>query len=90
DDPWVAFARAVGRPDEAMHVTQLRAADPTLVDMRTLVLIGASSTRYLERPGQPPWLYTPRRLDEASRGGVDEASRGGVDEASRGGVDEAP
>ncbi|MET0390404.1 MAG: precorrin-3B C(17)-methyltransferase, partial [Polyangiales bacterium] len=44
DDPWVAFARAVGRPDEAMHVTQLRAADPTLVDMRTLVLIGASST----------------------------------------------
>ena len=56
----VAFARAVGRPDERLHVTDLAQADPGLVDMATLVLIGSSETRFIARPGRAPWLLTPR------------------------------
>lgn len=52
----VAFARAVGRPDEALHVTTLGAADAAVADMSTLVLIGSSETRVVA--GR--WLLTPR------------------------------
>ena len=62
---WVAFARAVGRPDEDLSITTLAAADPDRVDMRTLVLIGATGTRCIERPNGQPWLYCPRHIDEA-------------------------
>jgi precorrin-3B C17-methyltransferase len=56
----VAFARAVGRPDERIVLTTIGAADPAIADMSTLVLIGSSETRFVERPGGPPWLLTPR------------------------------
>jgi precorrin-3B C17-methyltransferase len=58
----VMFAKAVGRPDEELSVTSLGAADPAQADMRTLLLIGAESTRAIERPGGPPWVYTPRSI----------------------------
>jgi precorrin-3B C17-methyltransferase len=61
----VAFARAIGRPDEALHITSLGAADAGLVDMRTLVLIGARGTRVIERPDGRGWLYSPRWIAEA-------------------------
>jgi precorrin-3B C17-methyltransferase len=56
----VAFARAVGRPDQRLIVTDLAQADPGLVDMATLVLIGSSETRFIARPDGDPWLLTPR------------------------------
>jgi precorrin-3B C17-methyltransferase len=56
----VAFARAIGRPDERTVLTTLGEADPSVADMRTLVLIGSSETRFIQRPGRPPWLLTPR------------------------------
>jgi precorrin-3B C17-methyltransferase len=56
----VAFARAVGRADERIVVTNLSQADPGIADMSTLVLIGSSETRFVERPGAAPWLLTPR------------------------------
>lgn len=56
----VAFARAVGRPDERIVLTTLTQADPALADMSTLVLIGSSETRFLDRSGGEPWLFTPR------------------------------
>jgi precorrin-3B C17-methyltransferase len=56
----VAFARAVGRPDERILVTDLARADPGVVDMATLVLIGSSETRFVARSGARPWLLTPR------------------------------
>ncbi len=56
----VAFARAVGRPDEKIQLTTLGEADPAVVDMSTLVLIGSSETRRIERPGERPWLLSPR------------------------------
>lgn len=58
----VMLAQAVGRSDEALHVTRLADSDARRCDMRTLVLIGAASTRVIERPGKPSWVYTPRRL----------------------------
>ncbi len=56
----VAFARAVGRDDEKIALTTLVAADPGVADMSTLVLIGSSETRFVERPGHAPWVLTPR------------------------------
>jgi precorrin-3B C17-methyltransferase len=56
----VAFARAIGRPDEAIVVTTVRAADPGIADMSTLVIVGASTTRLVTRPGRPAFLLTPR------------------------------
>jgi precorrin-3B C17-methyltransferase len=56
----VAFARAVGRPDESIALTTLGEADPGLADMSTLVLIGSSETRFVARGAARPWLLTPR------------------------------
>ena len=56
----VAFARAIGREDERIVLTTLGDADPAIADMSTLVLIGSSETRFIERPGRTPWLLTPR------------------------------
>jgi len=56
----VAFATAIGRPDERVDIATLADADPEMADMRTLVLIGSPETRLIERPGARPWLYTPR------------------------------
>jgi precorrin-3B C17-methyltransferase len=57
----VAFARAVGRPDERLTITTLGAADLSLVDMATLVIVGSSETRLIAREGgRAPWMLTPR------------------------------
>jgi precorrin-3B C17-methyltransferase len=61
----VAFARAVGREDERIVLTTLGAADPSTADMSTLVIIGSSETRFVERPGRSPWLLTPRSYGAA-------------------------
>jgi precorrin-3B C17-methyltransferase len=61
----VAFARAVGRDDERIVLSTLGDADPSIADMSTLVLIGSSETRFIERPGAPPWMLTPRTYGAA-------------------------
>jgi precorrin-3B C17-methyltransferase len=61
----VAFAAAITRPDEAIRIAALGVADPAWADMRTLVLIGAATTRVIERPDGRTWLYTPRSMAEA-------------------------
>lgn len=53
------FARAVSTPDENLRVVPLQDARPEMADMRTVVLIGSSATRLIERPGTP-FVYTPR------------------------------
>jgi precorrin-3B C17-methyltransferase len=57
----VAFARAIGRPDERIVLTTLEQADPSIADMSTLVFIGSSDSRFINRPGGDPWLLTPRQ-----------------------------
>jgi precorrin-3B C17-methyltransferase len=56
----VAFARAIGRPDERVALTTLQEADPGLADMSTLVIVGSSETRFIHRPNGSSWLLTPR------------------------------
>jgi precorrin-3B C17-methyltransferase len=58
----VVFARAVSSPDEAISITTLAEADPALVDMRTLVLIGTEETRLIPREGARPFVYAPRSV----------------------------
>jgi precorrin-3B C17-methyltransferase len=61
----VVFAKAIGRRDEEVRITTLGEADPSFADMRTLLIIGARGTRIVTRPGRDPWVYTPRKLDDA-------------------------
>ena len=54
-DTPLLFVRAAGTPDARVVTTTLGVADATLADMRTLVIVGASTTRQVGR-----WVYTPR------------------------------
>jgi precorrin-2 C20-methyltransferase/precorrin-3B C17-methyltransferase len=63
----VVVARAVGAEEESVTVTTLGSlADPATgelaaVDMRTLLIVGSSTTRTVASNGGPPRVYTPRR-----------------------------
>ncbi|MCE8526034.1 precorrin-3B C(17)-methyltransferase [Ruegeria pomeroyi] len=59
----ILFARAVSRPDEAMRVAHLAEATPEMADMQTVVLVGSSRTRVIERDSSPI-VYTPRFTPE--------------------------
>jgi precorrin-3B C17-methyltransferase len=61
-DTLVVFAKAIGRPDEEVTVTTLGDANPAHADMRTLLLIGATTTRSVARANGGAWLYSPRSL----------------------------
>jgi precorrin-2 C20-methyltransferase/precorrin-3B C17-methyltransferase len=64
-DTPVVVARAVGSDAESVHVTTLAALDPDMVDMRTLLIVGSSTTRVVPPyNGGPPRVYTPRRYPE--------------------------
>ncbi|MCW2952944.1 MAG: precorrin-2 C(20)-methyltransferase [Conexibacter sp.] len=57
----VVVARAVGAAEESIAVTTLGGFPAEQVDMRTLLLVGSSTTRVIARHGRPPQVYTPRR-----------------------------
>jgi len=57
----VVVARAVGAEDESVTVTSLGQLDLDIVDMRTLLIVGSSTTRAVHDDGRPPRVYTPRR-----------------------------
>ncbi len=60
-DTPIILARAVGRPDEQIRILPLSEVDASMADMSTMVIIGASTTRLIERPdNQAPYVYTPR------------------------------
>ncbi|MCF1710202.1 precorrin-3B C(17)-methyltransferase [Tabrizicola sp. J26] len=56
----VIFARNVSLPDETIRVVPLTETTPEMADMRTLVIVGSSRTRIIERPDLAPIVYTPR------------------------------
>ena len=58
-DRLVIFARAVSRTDEAIRVSTLAEARPEMADMQTVVIVGSSRTRMIER-NDAPIVYTPR------------------------------
>ena len=58
-DTPVVLGRDVGGGGQRIVVTTLGELDPELVDMRTLVIVGSSTTRVMERGGEPV-VFTPR------------------------------
>lgn len=60
-DRVVLFARAVSSDQETLRVTTLEKATPDMADMRTMVIVGSSLTRVIERAGAP-LIYTPRSV----------------------------
>ena len=62
----VVLAHAVGHKDEKITHTTLAELNPDLVDMRSLVLIGSSTTRRIRSAGAE-YLYTPRGYGTAKR-----------------------
>lgn len=60
-DRIVIFARAVSTPDQSIRVEKLKDVTEDMADMRTVVLVGSSLTRVIEREGAP-FVYTPRSV----------------------------
>lgn len=59
----IMFARAVSRADEAIRISTLAEATPDMADMQTVVIVGSSLTRVIERKNAPI-VYTPRFTPE--------------------------
>jgi cobalt-precorrin 5A hydrolase / precorrin-3B C17-methyltransferase len=51
----VVLGRDIGRPGESMRIVTLGELNGALVDMRTMVIVGSSTTRVVG-----DWVYTPR------------------------------
>jgi len=60
----VVLGRDIGRPGQTLRVTTLGQLTPEQVDMRTMVLIGSSTTVTFPRAGGGEWVYTPRWYGE--------------------------
>ncbi len=57
----VIFARSISTPQEDIRVVPLPHCTPEMADMRTVVVVGSSTTRIIERNGAPI-VYTPRSV----------------------------
>lgn len=63
-DTPVVLARNLGRDGESVQVCTLEHLAPELADMRTVILVGSSKTRMIQRCNGNVWVYTPRCYDE--------------------------
>jgi precorrin-3B C17-methyltransferase len=61
NETFIALAKSVGRTGEEFVLTDLGGVDPSLVDMSTLVIIGASGTKRIARDGARDWVYSSRK-----------------------------
>jgi precorrin-3B C17-methyltransferase len=59
-DTPVVLGRDVGRPGERISVVSLGTLADADVDMRTVVIVGSSTTRCISSPSGRPHVYTPR------------------------------
>ncbi|SFN01473.1 precorrin-2 C20-methyltransferase / precorrin-3B C17-methyltransferase [Pseudonocardia ammonioxydans] len=64
----VVLGRDVGGAGQRITVTTLGELDPELVDMRTLVVVGSSTTRVVERGGERV-VFTPRHYGDGTTTG---------------------
>ncbi|QHC99373.1 precorrin-3B C(17)-methyltransferase [Pseudomonas sp. S04] len=60
----VVLGRDIGRPGQTLRITTLGALTPDQVDMRTMVLVGSSTTCTFPRSDGGEWVYTPRWYGE--------------------------
>ncbi|CAM2188949.1 cobalt-precorrin 5A hydrolase / precorrin-3B C17-methyltransferase [Paraburkholderia sacchari] len=56
----VVLGRDIGRPGEALVTTTLGELQSAKVDMRTMVIVGSSTTRGIAGGANGEWIYTPR------------------------------
>ncbi|QXI37961.1 precorrin-3B C(17)-methyltransferase [Pseudomonas xantholysinigenes] len=56
----VVLGRDIGRPGQTLRVVTLGELLPAMVDMRTMVLVGSSTTCTFPRVEGGEWVYTPR------------------------------
>ncbi|GAB7530661.1 precorrin-3B C(17)-methyltransferase [Pseudomonas sp. 3A(2025)] len=56
----VTLGRDIGRPGQTLRIITLGELTPEMVDMRTMVLIGSSTTCTFARAEGGQWVYTPR------------------------------
>ena len=56
----VVLGRDIGRSGQTLRVVTLAELGPEMVDMRTMVLVGSSTTCRFDRAGGGEWVYTPR------------------------------
>lgn len=56
----VVLARNMGRSAEHIEVVSLDQLSQSQADMRTVILIGSSKTRIIQRDNGKVWVYTPR------------------------------
>jgi cobalt-precorrin 5A hydrolase/precorrin-3B C17-methyltransferase len=57
----IVLGRNIGRPGETLTTTTLDKLHSSQVDMRTMVIVGSSTTRSFPRAdGHGDWVYTPR------------------------------
>ena len=57
----IVLGRNIGRPGETLTITTLDKLHSSEVDMRTMVIVGSSTTRSFPRAGgNGDWVYTPR------------------------------
>lgn len=62
EDRLVLFARAVSTPQESLRVETLSSAQANMADMSTMVIVGSSQTRTINRGTQAAFVYTPRTV----------------------------
>ncbi|MFI1678509.1 precorrin-2 C(20)-methyltransferase [Streptomyces sp. NPDC020607] len=64
-DTPVVLGRDIGGPEESVRIVRLGDLDPADVDMRTLLIVGSSQTRWVRRRGgKDQIVWTPRRYPE--------------------------
>jgi cobalt-precorrin 5A hydrolase/precorrin-3B C17-methyltransferase len=63
-DTSVVLARNLGRDGESTVVCTLGNLVPEHADMRTVILVGSSKTRMIQKRDGSIWVYTPRRYDD--------------------------
>ena len=56
----IVLGRDIGRPGQTLRVITLGELTPELVDMRTMVLVGSSTTCTFAKAAGGTWVYTPR------------------------------
>jgi len=60
----VVLGRDIARPGQTLRVTTLGQLTPDQVDMRTMVLVGSSTTCTFPKAEGGEWVYTPRWYGE--------------------------
>ncbi len=63
----VIVGRDVGRPDEHVKVIALSELSSSDVDMRTVLIVGSSTTLVFPRIGGGVWTYTPRMYGDRNK-----------------------